>query len=143
MRKPISASTRRSGNRVASKRWGEAWIPEAGSGAHVGSASGDFAPTLEVLGWIPGLAVTAVESSCCGMAGPFGFDASHYEVSMRMAELSLLPAVRAADQDTLIVAGGTSCRHQIADAMRGSAPRTPLHVARVLERASRSPTPSS
>jgi FAD/FMN-containing dehydrogenase/Fe-S oxidoreductase len=90
-----------------------------------------FAPVLTVLRLVPGLTVEAIESSCCGMAGSFGYDAAHYDVSMRMAELSLLPAVRAADADTLIVADGTSCRHQIAD----GASREALHVARVLERA--------
>ena len=68
------------------------------------------------------------------MAGSFGYDAAHYDVSVRMAELSLLPAVRAAAPDTLIVADGTSCRHQIADLTR-SAPREAVHVVRVLERA--------
>jgi len=80
---------------------------------------------------VPGLAVEIVESSCCGMAGSFGYDAAHYEVSMKMAELSLLPVVRAAPADALIVADGTSCRHQIQD----GAQREALHVARVLERA--------
>jgi len=88
-----------------------------------------------LLGLIPELDVQVIESSCCGMAGSFGFDAAHYDVSMRMAELSLLPAVRAAPQDTLIVADGTSCRHQIADGTRGSKHREALHVVRVLERA--------
>ena len=54
------------------------------------------------------------------MAGSFGYEAAHYDVSMRMAELSLLPAVRAAGEDTLIVADGTSCRHQIADGTRAT-----------------------
>jgi len=65
------------------------------------------------------------------MAGSFGYEAAHYDVSMKMAELSLLPAVRGAAEDTLVVADGTSCRHQIAD---GSG-REALHVVRVLERA--------
>jgi FAD/FMN-containing dehydrogenase/Fe-S oxidoreductase len=90
-----------------------------------------FSPVLTVLRLVPGLKVEAIESSCCGMAGSFGYDAAHFDVSMKMAELSLLPAVRAADADTLIVADGTSCRHQIAD----GAGREALHVARVLERA--------
>ena len=90
-----------------------------------------FAPTLAVLRLIPGLAVEPIESSCCGMAGSFGYEAAHLEVSMKMAEAALLPAVRAAGEDTLIVADGTSCRHQIAD----GASREALHVARVLERA--------
>jgi Fe-S oxidoreductase len=77
---------------------------------------------------VPGLAVEAVESSCCGMAGAFGYGADTIDVSLAMAELSLLPAVRAAAADTLVVASGTSCRHQIED---GSG-RRPLHVARVL-----------
>ncbi|MFN7644038.1 MAG: FAD-binding and (Fe-S)-binding domain-containing protein [Burkholderiales bacterium] len=90
-----------------------------------------FAPTLAVLRLIPGLTVEPIESSCCGMAGSFGYEAAHLEVSMKMAEAALLPAVRAAGADTLIVADGTSCRHQIAD----GASREALHVARVLERA--------
>ncbi len=93
------------------------------------------APALAVLRLIPGLAVDAIESSCCGMAGTFGYEAAHFDISMRMAELSLLPAVRAATADTLIVADGTSCRHQIADGTRESGMREALHVVRVLERA--------
>jgi len=88
-------------------------------------------PVEQVLGLIPGLAVKLIESSCCGMAGSFGYEARHYEVSMKMGELSLLPAVRQAGPDTLIVADGTSCRHQIAD----GAQREAVHVARVLEAA--------
>ncbi len=65
------------------------------------------------------------------MAGSFGYDAEHYEVSMKMAELALLPAVRAAAADVLVVADGTSCRHQIHDGTGRSA----MHVARVLARA--------
>jgi Fe-S oxidoreductase len=66
------------------------------------------------------------------MAGSFGYEAAHYDVSMKMAESSLLPAVRAAGADTLIVADGTSCRHQIADGTRSTGSREALHVARVL-----------
>jgi Fe-S oxidoreductase len=89
-------------------------------------------PAVEqALKLVPGLAVETVESSCCGMAGAFGYEAAHYEVSMKMAELSLLPRVRKAGDDELIVADGTSCRHQIHD----GAGRPALHVARVLERA--------
>jgi FAD/FMN-containing dehydrogenase/Fe-S oxidoreductase len=86
-----------------------------------------------VLKLVPGLEVETVQSSCCGMAGSFGYDAKHYDVSMKMAELSLLPAVRKADADTLVVADGTSCRHQIHD----GANREAVHVAVVLERALR------
>jgi len=84
---------------------------------------------LKVLGLVPGLKIEMIDSSCCGMAGSFGYEAQHYDVSMLMAEESLLPKVRLADDDTLIVADGTSCRHQIHD----GASKTALHVARVLE----------
>jgi len=92
-------------------------------------AAGAVVTTLR---WIPGLDVEAIESSCCGMAGAFGYGVDHYDVSMRMAELSLLPAVRTAAADTLIVADGTSCRHQIADGTRASGPRDAVHAIRVL-----------
>src|SRR5690606_21969753 len=88
-------------------------------------------PVQTVLALIPGLQVKLIESSCCGMAGSLGYEAKHYDISMSMAELSLLPAVRQADEETLIVADGTSCRHQIAD----GANREALHVTRVLEAA--------
>jgi hypothetical protein len=65
------------------------------------------------------------------MAGAFGYDAEHFDVSMKMAEISLLPKVRSATGDELIVADGTSCRHQIHD---GSG-RGAQHVARVLRAA--------
>ncbi len=66
------------------------------------------------------------------MAGAFGYEAEHYDMSMRIGELAVLPTVRAAPAETLIVAGGTSCRHQIAD----GAARQAVHLARVLDRAS-------
>ncbi len=84
-----------------------------------------------VLRRVPGLDVEAIESSCCGMAGAFGYATSTANVSARMAELNLLPAVRAAGADELIVADGTSCRHQVEEGTG----RTALHVARVLEMA--------
>jgi FAD/FMN-containing dehydrogenase/Fe-S oxidoreductase len=89
---------------------------------------GAFKPVEQVLRLVPGLAVETIESSCCGMAGAFGYGADTYDASIEMAELSLLPAVRRADQTTLVVADGTSCRHQIQD----GAKREALHVARVL-----------
>ena len=92
-------------------------------------------PAVEVLKLIPGLQVDVIDSSCCGMAGAFGYEAAHYDVSMKMAELSLLPAVRSADTDTLLVADGTSCRHQIADGTRSTGARHATHVVRVLARA--------
>ena len=94
-------------------------------------AFGAMSAVQEVLSLVPDLAVTPIESSCCGMAGSFGYEAEHYETSIAMAELSLLPAVRKADADTIVVADGTSCRHQIAD----GSDRQAIHVAQVLERA--------
>jgi Fe-S oxidoreductase len=80
---------------------------------------------------VPGLEVTAIESGCCGMAGAFGYHAEHFDISMQMGELDLLPAVREQDGDTLIVAPGTSCRAQILDGTGQVA----LHPAEVLHRA--------
>jgi Fe-S oxidoreductase len=77
---------------------------------------------------IPELDVEPIESSCCGMAGAFGYHAETIDVSRAMGELSLLPAVRKAPEDAIIVADGTSCRHQIKDGTG----REALHVARVL-----------
>ncbi|MEX8518151.1 MAG: (Fe-S)-binding protein [Leptothrix sp. (in: b-proteobacteria)] len=93
-------------------------------------AFGTLKAMRKVLGAVPGLQVEWIESSCCGMAGSFGFEAEHFDTSMRMAELSLLPAVRAAAPEALIVASGTSCRHQIRD----GAGREPIHLAQLLQR---------
>ena len=90
-----------------------------------------MSPSQQVLGLVPGLKVETVETSCCGMAGAFGYEAAHYEVSMKMAEAALLPAMRKAGADTLLVADGTSCRHQIHDGANKDA----IHVARVLQSA--------
>ncbi|TCK29022.1 FAD/FMN-containing dehydrogenase [Ancylobacter aquaticus] len=79
---------------------------------------------------VPGLHVETVESSCCGMAGAFGYHSETIDTSLAMAELSLLPAVRKAEAGTLIVADGTSCRHQIHD----GAAREAVHVVAVLAR---------
>ncbi|MEM6486847.1 MAG: FAD-linked oxidase C-terminal domain-containing protein [Pseudomonadota bacterium] len=84
-----------------------------------------------VLRLIPGLEVEIVDSSCCGMAGSFGYQAETQDVSRAMAEASLIPAVRAADAETVVVADGTSCRHQIADL----ADRGAVHVVAVLAEA--------
>jgi len=85
---------------------------------------------LEVARLIPGAKPELIESSCCGMAGSFGYEAAHYAVSLQMAEASLLPAIRAR-ADAIVVAGGTSCRHQIRDGTG----REAIHVARLLEQA--------
>lgn len=87
---------------------------------------------------VPGLQVDVVESSCCGMAGSFGYQAETVEISRAMGELSLLPAVRNIEQEAIVVADGTSCRHQIAD----GAGRQALHVVQVLAMSVRAATSS-
>jgi Fe-S oxidoreductase len=88
-----------------------------------------MAALQQTLALIPQLEVEVIDSGCCGMAGGFGYAAAHYDLSMKMAELDLQPAVRAADDDTLLVANGTSCRHQVED----GAGRSARHIARVLQ----------
>ena len=90
-------------------------------------AFGAVTPITEVLQLIPQAKVVHIESSCCGMAGSFGYEAEHHSASMQMAELSLLPTVRQHPQ-AIVVADGTSCRHQIKDGTQ----RQALHVALVL-----------
>ena len=87
-------------------------------------------PVQRLLGRVPELKVEMIASSCCGMAGAFGYQAETAEVSLAMGEMSLLPKVREADAATLIVADGTSCRHQIAY----GADRNAEHVACILAR---------
>jgi Fe-S oxidoreductase len=77
---------------------------------------------------VPGLEVETIDTSCCGMAGSFGYQAETLSVSRAMGEAALLPAVRTEPATSLIVADGTSCRHQIAD----HTGRAALHVAEVL-----------
>jgi FAD/FMN-containing dehydrogenase/Fe-S oxidoreductase len=118
---------------------------QAGRTAHLHGhchqkAFGVMGAVETVLKSVPGLDVRTIEASCCGMSGAFGYGADTIDVSIRMAELALLPAVREAGPDDLIVADGTSCRHQIHD----GAGRDAVHVARVLDMAlepSRSPVP--
>jgi Fe-S oxidoreductase len=78
-----------------------------------------------------GLDFETVDSGCCGMAGSFGFEKEHYDVSLSLGELVLLPAVRKAAEDTLIVANGFSCREQIAQ----TTGRQALHLAQVIQMA--------
>jgi Fe-S oxidoreductase len=85
-------------------------------------------PILDVLKMIPGAKPKLIETSCCGMAGSFGYEVEHQEISMQMAELSLLPTIRSSP-NAIIVADGTSCRHQIEDGTS----RKALHVAKVLQ----------
>jgi hypothetical protein len=94
-------------------------------------AFGAMKSMRKVLGLVPELEVEFIESSCCGMAGAFGMEAEHFDVSMQMGELSLLPQVRAADANTQVIANGTSCRHQIRD----GAARESVHLAVLLKQA--------
>jgi FAD/FMN-containing dehydrogenase/Fe-S oxidoreductase len=91
-------------------------------------AFGAMGAVEETLRLIPDLKLEKIESSCCGMAGAFGYQAETAAVSLKMGELSLLPAAREADADTVLVADGTSCRHQIAD----GAHKRAVHVATLL-----------
>jgi Fe-S oxidoreductase len=84
--------------------------------------------TAAALGLVPGLKVTVLDTGCCGMAGSFGFEKEHYDLSVSIAQLALLPALNA-DPEALVIAPGTSCRHQIKDL----AGRQALHPLEVLE----------
>ena len=84
-------------------------------------------PALTLLNLIPDANPKLIESSCCGMAGSFGYETEHITVSKQMAELSLLPAIRQAP-DSWVVADGTSCRHQIHDGTQ----RNAVHIAKIL-----------
>jgi Fe-S oxidoreductase/FAD/FMN-containing dehydrogenase len=87
---------------------------------------------VKALQLIPGLTVETFDSTCCGMAGSFGYEAEHHELSLKIGELGVLPKMRAAPPDTLLAANGTSCRHQIADAVG----REARHLVRILDDAS-------
>lgn len=93
-------------------------------------AMGALSPTIAALQG-QGAKVMSIESSCCGMAGSFGYEVAHQSVSKAMAQASLLPAVQAAPADALLVADGFSCRHQIADLST----RQAEHAVMVLHRA--------
>ncbi len=99
---------------------------------HAKALSG-MRPLLKTLAIVPGTHIEVIPSGCCGMAGAFGYESEHYELSMQIGELVLFPAIRQASADTLIVANGTSCRHQIQDGVR----RHALHPAEVLRMALR------
>ncbi|MFM7107801.1 MAG: FAD-binding and (Fe-S)-binding domain-containing protein [Planctomycetaceae bacterium] len=94
-------------------------------------ALGSLAPTVAILSLPRNFTVETIPSGCCGMAGSFGYEAEHFDVSMAVGELVLLPAVRAAGPDVRIAAPGTSCRHQIADgaSRRAEHPVEILHAA--------------
>jgi len=94
-------------------------------------AMGIMTSIEKTLSLLPDTSVETIETSCCGMAGSFGYRSDTHEISLAMAEADLLPAVRSANSETLIVADGTSCRHQIKD----TTGRVPIHIARLLEMA--------
>jgi len=94
-------------------------------------AFGTMPSMLEALRLIPDLNVSALNSGCCGMAGAFGYDASHYDVSMKMAEIALAEPLKQVNPDAVVVADGTSCRTQIND-LTG---RKAIHSAVLFERA--------
>ncbi|MES1924557.1 FAD-linked oxidase C-terminal domain-containing protein [Salinisphaera sp. T31B1] len=91
-------------------------------------AFGVLSATEKLLKRIPEAEIETISSTCCGMAGAFGYQAEHYDTSMAIGELGVLPAVRAADDDVYLVADGTSCRHQIHD----GAQRRAVHAAVLL-----------
>ena len=90
-------------------------------------------PTIRMLTLPENYAVNLIPSGCCGMAGSFGYEAEHYDVSMKVGELVLFPAVRKLADDVLVAAPGTSCRHQIHDGTK----RKALHPAEILRAAFR------
>jgi FAD/FMN-containing dehydrogenase/Fe-S oxidoreductase len=94
-------------------------------------AFGAFPAAVALLTRIPGLKVVPITSSCCGMAGSFGYEAKNLPVSQAMAELSLLPHIRKTAASAFVIADGTSCRHQIDDLAR----REAIHSIRLLDRA--------
>jgi FAD/FMN-containing dehydrogenase/Fe-S oxidoreductase len=95
-------------------------------------AFGAVGAAAKALQLIPGLTVETFDATCCGMAGSFGYEAEHYEMSLKIGELGVLPKMRAAPPDTLLAANGTSCRHQVAD----GAGREARHIVRILDDAS-------
>ena len=87
--------------------------------------------TFDILNLPKNYTVSIISSGCCGMAGSFGYEKEHYEVSMQVGELKLFPAVRKASEDVIIAANGTSCRHQIYDGTQ----RKALHPISILKEA--------
>jgi Fe-S oxidoreductase/FAD/FMN-containing dehydrogenase len=98
-------------------------------------ALGTAAKVVAMLNLVPNATVAEIESGCCGMAGSFGFEKEHYEVSMAIGEEVLFPEVRAASENTKVVAAGTSCRQQIKDGTARKAVHPIVLLAEALERA--------
>ncbi len=95
-------------------------------------AFGTAAAAAKALELVPQLTVETFDATCCGMAGSFGYEAEHYDLSLKIGELGVLPKMRAAPPETRLAACGTSCRHQIADATG----REARHIVRILDEAS-------
>ena len=87
-----------------------------------------LAPSIRMLSLPENYSVEVIPSGCCGMAGSFGYEKEHYDLSMKIGELVLFPAVRNRSQNTIIAAAGTSCRHQIKDGTKLKA----LHPVEIL-----------
>jgi Fe-S oxidoreductase len=85
--------------------------------------------TFDVLNLPKNYKVTIISSGCCGMAGSFGYEKEHYEISMKIGSLKLFPAVKKSSPDTIIAANGTSCRHQIFDGTKRIA-KHPVSILR-------------
>jgi Fe-S oxidoreductase len=94
-------------------------------------ALSDQKVTFDMLNLPENYSVSIISSGCCGMAGSFGYEAEHYDVSMKIGEQRLFPAIRKAGEDVLIAANGTSCRHQIRDGTG----RQALHPVSILRQA--------
>jgi len=85
-------------------------------------------PSIKMLSLPENYSVEVIPSGCCGMAGSFGYEKEHYDLSMKIGELVLFPAVRNRSEDTMIAAAGTSCRHQVKDGTKLKA----LHPVEIL-----------
>ena len=94
---------------------------------------GNPADTFKILNLPKNYKVTLLATGCCGMAGSFGYEAEHFEISQKIGEERLFPAIRKMDSDTLLAANGTSCRHQISDGTG----RVALHPISILNEALR------
>jgi Fe-S oxidoreductase len=96
-------------------------------------ALGSMSPTVQILEQLAGYDVRLIPSGCCGMAGSFGYEAEHFELSQKIGELVLFPRVRGLGQGEKVAAAGTSCRHQIHDGTGVKA----FHPVELLRRALR------
>jgi Fe-S oxidoreductase len=96
-------------------------------------ALSSVAPSVKMMTFPENYSVETIPSGCCGMAGSFGYEKEHYDISMKIGELVLLPTVRNSADDVIIAAPGTSCRHQIKDGTG----RKALHPVEVLYEALR------